>query len=72
MTVGRPSLILAALAADAAPGFTFRSYRRVETNPDIDQLQLWDQDGASYQLLIPATPAGESEVAIELQALKLI
>lgn len=72
MTVGRPSLILAALAADAAPGFTFRSYRRVETNPDIDQLQLWDQDGASYQLLIPATPAGESEVAIELQALKII
>jgi macrolide phosphotransferase len=70
--VGRPSLILAALAADAAPGFTFRSYRRVETNPDIDQLQLWDQDGASYQLLIPATPAGESEVAIELQALKII
>ena len=72
MTVGRPSLILAALAADAAPGFAFRSYRRVETNPDIDQLQLWDQDGASYQLLIPATPAGESEVAIELQALKII
>ena len=72
MTVGRPSLILAALAADAAPGFTFRSYRRVETNPDMDQLQLWDQDGASYQLLIPATPAGESEVAIELQALKII
>jgi macrolide phosphotransferase len=72
VTVGRPSLILAALAADAAPGFTFRSYRRVETNPDIDQLQLWDQDGASYQLLIPATPAGESEVAIELQALKII
>ena len=70
--MGRPSLILAALAADAAPGFTFRSYRRVETNPDIDQLQLWDQDGASYQLLIPATPAGESEVAIELQALKII
>ena len=72
MTVGRPSLILAALAADAAPGFAFRSYRRVETNADIDQLQLWDQDGASYQLLIPATPAGESEVAIELQALKII
>jgi macrolide phosphotransferase len=70
--VGRPSLILAALAADAAPGFTFRSYRRVETNPDIDQLQLWDREGASYQLLIPATPAGESEVAIELQALKII
>jgi macrolide phosphotransferase len=72
VTVGRPSLILAALAADAAPGFTFRSYRRVETNPDIDQLQLWDREGASYQLLIPATPAGESEVAIELQALKII
>jgi macrolide phosphotransferase len=72
VTVGRPSLILAALAADAAPGFTFRSYRRVETNPDIDQLQLWDQDGVSYQMLIPATPAGESEVAIELQALKII
>jgi aminoglycoside phosphotransferase (APT) family kinase protein len=72
VTVGRPSLILAALAADAAPGFAFRSYRRVETNPDIDQLQLWDEDGASYQLLIPATPAGESEVAIELQALKII
>jgi len=72
VTVGRPSLILAALAADAAPGFTFRNYRRVETDPDIDQLQLWDEDGASYQLLIPATPAGESEVAIELQALKII
>jgi len=72
VSVGRPSLILAALAADAAPGFTFRNYRRIETNPDIHRLQLWDEDNASYQLLIPATPAGESEVAVELQALKII
>lgn len=68
----RPSLILAALAADAAPGITFRNYLRSDTNPDIDQLQLWDEDGASYQLLIPATAAGESELATELQALRVI
>ncbi len=68
----RPSLILAALAADAAPGITFRNYLRNESNPDIDQLQLWDKDGASYLLLIAATPSGESELATELQALKVI
>ena len=70
--MGRPSLILAALAADAAPGRTFRSYRRVETNPDLDQLQLWDQEDHSYQLLIPATGAGEAELAGELQAIDVI
>ncbi len=68
----RPSLILAALAADAAPGITFRNYLRSDANPDIDQLQLWDEDGISYQLLIPATASGESELATELQALKVI
>ncbi|MDG2496648.1 MAG: hypothetical protein P8M68_00485 [Aquiluna sp.] len=65
-------MILASLAADAAPGITFRNYLRNESNPDIDQLQLWDEDGDSYQLLMASTSAGESELATELQALEVI
>lgn len=70
--MGRPSLILAALAADAAPGRTFRSYRRIDSNPELDQLHLWDQQDNAYQLLIPATPAGEAELASELQAISVL
>ena len=70
--MGRPSLILAALAADAAPGKSFRTYRRIDSNPELDQLHLWDQDDHAYQLLIPATASGEAELAGELQAIEVI
>jgi hypothetical protein len=46
--VGRPALILAALAADASPGKNFRHYLKVDSNPDLETLRLWGADGQAY------------------------
>lgn len=68
--MGRPALILAALAADAAPGKNFRHYLKVTDNPDVETLRLWDSESNSYELKIPATGNGVSELATELMVLK--
>ncbi len=68
--MGRPALILAALAADAAPGKNFRHYLKVADNPDVETLRLWDGESNSYELKIPATGNGVSELATELMVLK--
>lgn len=61
--MGRPALILAALAADAASGKNFRHFRRNSANPDLDTLQLFDDAGDGYELIVPATTAGIVEQA---------
>ena len=61
--MGQPALILAALAADAAPGKTFRHFRKLDLNPELDILQLWDAEDNSYQLLSPRTTAGVVELS---------
>jgi aminoglycoside phosphotransferase (APT) family kinase protein len=63
--VGRPALILAALAADASPGKNFRHYLKVDSNPDVETLRLWSADGQSYEFKMPANAAGISELATE-------
>ena len=65
-------MILAALAADAAPGKNFRNFRRVSDNPDLEILELWDEQDNPYTLLIPASTAGVAEQAQLMQGLRAI
>ena len=70
--MGRPALILAALAADAAPGKKFTNYRLDGSNPLLEQLQLWDQTGDSFILKSPANSQGERELALELEGIRAV
>ncbi|MEY3587334.1 MAG: hypothetical protein RJB32_630 [Actinomycetota bacterium] len=70
--MGRPALILAALAADAAPGKNFRHYLKITDNPDIEVLRLWDAEGQSYELKMPASAAGVTELATEITVLQAL
>lgn len=65
-------MILAALAADAAPGKDFTNYRLDSSNPDLDQLQLWDKVGDSFVLKSPRNSNGERELALELEGLRAV
>lgn len=65
-------MILAALAADAAPGKNFTHYKSDTSNPALDQIQLWDRTGASYILKSAAKPAGDREIAVELEGIRAI
>ena len=70
--MGRPALILAALAADAAPGKSFRNFRRLAGNPDLEILELWDDQDNAYNLVLPSSIAGIAEQAQLIQGLKAI
>jgi macrolide phosphotransferase len=70
--VGRPALILAALAADAVPGKNFRHFQKPEGQTDLEILRLWDDQDDSYELKAPANSAGERELAIELSVLNAL
>ena len=65
-------MILAALAADAAPGKDFTNYRLDSSNPDLEQLQLWDRAGDSFVLKSPRNSNGERELALELEGLRAV
>ena len=65
-------MILAALAADAAPGKNFRNFRRISDNPDLEILELWDDQDNPYTLAIPASIAGVAEQAQLMQGLRAI
>jgi macrolide phosphotransferase len=65
-------LILAALAADAAPGKNFTNYRLDSSNPEIEQLQLWDRSGEAFVLKAPSSATGERELALELEGLRVV
>jgi macrolide phosphotransferase len=65
-------LILAALAADAAPGKDFTNYRVDNSNPDLEQLQLWDRSGDSYVLKSAKNSNGERDLALELEGLRAV
>lgn len=70
--VGRPALILAALAADAASGKKFRHFRRSDQGPDLDALQLFDEAGEGFELIVPAGVAGIAEQAQLMAGLRAI
>lgn len=70
--MGRPALILAALAADAASGKNFRHFRRAAANPDLDVLQLFDDAGDGFELIVPASTAGIAEQAQLMAGLQAI
>ena len=65
-------MILAALAADAAPGKKFTNFRIDSSNPHIEQLQLWDSEGSSYVLKSPKNSNGERDLALELEGLRVV
>ena len=70
--MGRPALILAALAADAARGKKFRHFRRSDQGPDLDALQLFDEAGEGFELIVPAGVAGLAEQAQLMAGLRAI
>lgn len=70
--MGRPTLILAALAADAVPGKNFRGIKRLEESENLDSLLLRDAEGYGYEFKIPANPQGEGELAIERTVIKAL
>ncbi len=63
--MGRPALILAALAADAAPGKNFRAYKKLESRNGVEQLELHDDLGFGFIFKIPAKPQFEASLALE-------
>ncbi len=65
-------MILAALAADAAPGKKFTNYRLDSSNKQLEQLQLWDSFGDAFVLKTPGDSTGERELALELEGLRVI
>jgi aminoglycoside phosphotransferase (APT) family kinase protein len=65
-------LILAALAADAASGKKFRHFRRSDQGPDLDALQLFDESGEGFELIVPAGIAGIAEQAQLMAGLRAI
>jgi aminoglycoside phosphotransferase (APT) family kinase protein len=65
-------LILAALAADAASGKKFRHFRRSDQGPDLDALQLFDESGEGFELIVPAGMAGIAEQAQLMAGLRAI
>ena len=68
--MGRPALILAALAADAAPGKNFRGQQKLNLANGMDALRLRDQNGDHYLFKIPSSGEAESELALERTVLK--
>ena len=66
--MGRPALILAALAAEAAPELKFTGYLPSHTE-SVDQLELRTESGEEYLLRVPATASGERELALEVRIL---
>jgi aminoglycoside phosphotransferase (APT) family kinase protein len=58
-------LILAALAADAAPGKNFRAYKKLESRNGVEQLELHDELGFAFIFKIPAKPQFEASLALE-------
>lgn len=65
-------MILAALAADAAPGKNFTNYRIDASNPSLEQLQLWDKLDESFVLKSARNANGTRELALELEGLRAV
>lgn len=70
--MGRPALILAALAADAAPGKNFRGLRKLDLSDNLDAVLLQTAEGEGFTFKIPANPQGESELAVERTVLRAL
>jgi aminoglycoside phosphotransferase (APT) family kinase protein len=65
-------LILAALAADAAPGKNFRAYKKLESRNGVEQLELHDELGFGFIFKIPAKPQFEASLALERAVVKAL
>lgn len=65
-------MILAALAADAAPGKNFRAYKKLESRNGVEQLELHDELGFGFIFKIPAKPQFEASLALERAVVKAL
>ncbi len=69
--MGNSPLILAALAADAAPGVFFSRYQPI-ARENLQTLELFDESGRAYEFSMAANPQGERELAVEVTILQLL
>jgi len=71
--MGKPSLILAALAADALPGVRFVSVQDLENyEPEVKTLVLTTEDGRQVLLKSPKTVAAGTHIGTEVRALRVL
>lgn len=70
--MGRPALILAALAADAAPGKNFRGLRKADLSDNLDCILLHTAESENFTFKMPANPQGEGELALERTVLRAL
>jgi len=68
------SLILASIAADAAPGLRFRELKPLTSNQggSMTSVMLTTDDGAHYVVRMGASDSAELELATEVAALKML
>lgn len=70
--MGKSPLILAALAADAVPRIGFNRVGQVRRTGNLFRMEILGNDGRDYEVLYPANPAGNAEMAGEVGVLTLI
>lgn len=70
--MGKSPLILAALAADAVPRLGFQRLGQLHRVGNLLRQELLGNDNRDYEVLYPATPAGKSELASEVNVLTLL
>lgn len=70
--MGKSPLILAALAADAVPRLGFSRLGQLHRLGNLLRQELLGNDNRDYEVLYPATPAGKSELAAEVNVLTLL
>jgi len=71
--MGKPSLILAALAADALPGVRFVSAQDLpDYQPEVRSLVLGTEDGRQVLLKSPRTVSAATTIGTEVRALRVL
>ena len=71
--MGKPSLILAALAADALPGVRFVSVQDLENyEPEVRTMVLTSEDGHQALLKSPKTVSASTKIGTEVRALRVL
>ena len=73
ISMGKPSLILAALAADAIPGVRFVSVQDLaDYEPDSRTMVLTDDQGRQVLLKAPKTVVAATTIGTEVRALRVL
>lgn len=70
--MGRPALILAALAADAAPGKNFSGVKKLDSDENVEAVLLRSIDAQRFIFKMAASPAGQTQIATERSVAKAL